>query len=194
MKSRIRKTQVKHFTVSEETKFRQVVGEGGNPRDNLILDILFSTGLRLGELTALNVGDVTGKDYLTVVGKGRKERTIPIGAVEGLKVEIESFLEWKRGHKEDTYPRSPLFCSKPGNRRITDRAIQYMVTRYAKKARLERKFHPHACRHTFGFKLGRKGVPIEVIKKLMGHSKIETTSIYVDPDMDQLKNALKFVS
>ena len=114
--------------------------------------------------------------------------------MDGLRDKIESFLEWKRGHGEDTHPRSPLFCSKPGNRRITDRSIQYMVNRYVKRAGLERKFHPHACRHTFGFKLGRKGVPIQVIKKLMGHSKIETTSIYVDPDMDQLENALKSVS
>ncbi len=74
--------------------------EGSNPRDNLIFDLLFDTGLRLGELTALNVGDVSGKDYLTVVGKGRKERTIPIGAVDGLKAGIESFLEWKRGQRE----------------------------------------------------------------------------------------------
>ncbi len=157
MKSRIKKTQVKHFTISEEEKFRQTVGEGANPRDNLIFDILFDTGLRLGELTALNVGDVSGKDYLTVVGKGRKERTIPIGAVDGLKEKIESFLVWKRGHGEDTHPRSPLFCSKPGNRRITDRAVQYMVNRYVRKAGLERKFHPHACRHTFGFNWGGRG-------------------------------------
>ncbi len=51
-----------------------------------------------------------------------------------------------------------------------------MVNRYARKAGLERKFHPHACRHTFGFKLGRKGIPIQIIKKLMGQSKIEKTS------------------
>ncbi|MDP8235911.1 MAG: tyrosine-type recombinase/integrase [Candidatus Erginobacter occultus] len=109
MKPRIQKIQVKHFTVSEETKFRQAVEERGNPRDNLIFNILFDTGLRLGELTALNVGDVAGKDYLTVVGKGRKERTIPIGAVDGLRDKIETFLQWKRGHGEDVHPRSTLF-------------------------------------------------------------------------------------
>lgn len=76
------------------------------------------------------------------------------------------------------------------NKRISDRAIQYLLNRYVKVAGLERKFHPHACRHSFGFKLGRKGVPIQVIKKLMGHSKIETTSIYVEPDMDQLERAM----
>lgn len=88
--------------------------EGGNPRDNPIFDLLFDTRLRLGELTRLNVEDIAGKDYLTVVGKGRKERTIPIGAVRGLKDGIESFLNWKRSHGEDTHPRSPLLCSKPG--------------------------------------------------------------------------------
>ncbi len=64
------------------------MGEGDDPRDQLLFDLLFDTGLRLGELTALNVGDISGKDYLTVVGKGRKERTIPIGAGDGLKDKI----------------------------------------------------------------------------------------------------------
>ena len=109
MKPRIKKTQVKHFTRTEEDRFRETVAQGGNPRDTLIFDLPFDTGLRLGELAALNVGDVAGKDYLTVVGKGRKERTIPIGAVDGLKDRIESFLVWKRGHGEDTHPRSLLF-------------------------------------------------------------------------------------
>ncbi len=68
------------------------MGEGGSPWDKLIFDLLFDTGLRLGELAALNVGDVAGKDYLTVVGKGRKERTIPIGVVDGLKDKIETTL------------------------------------------------------------------------------------------------------
>jgi len=194
MKRKVTKTQVKHFTKFEENNFRKAVEEGGNLRDILIFDLFFDTGLRLSELTGLNVGDVSEKKYLTVLGKGRKERTLPIGAVDGLRKEIRVFLVWKRGHGEGIHPRSPLFCSKPGNNRITNRAIQYMVNRYVEKAGLERKFHPHACRHSFGFKLGKKGIPIQVIKKLMGHSKIETTSIYVEPDMDQLENALDCIS
>ena len=194
MKPKVNKTQLKHFTSSEEERFRKSVEEGSNPRDNLMFDLLFDTGLRLSELTGINVGDIADKRYLTIVGKGRKERTIPIWPVNGLKEEIIEFLEWKRDHGESAHPRSPLFCSKSNmiraNKRISDRAVQYMANHYAGEAGLEREFHPHACRHSFGFKLGRKGVPIQVIKKLMGHSKIETTSIYVEPDMDQLENAL----
>jgi integrase/recombinase XerC len=194
----IRKTQIKHFTSLEEEQFRQAVKSGGNDRDILIFTLLFDTGIRLGELTGLNVGDVAGKDYLTIVGKGRKERTLPIGSVNGLTWKIRAFLVWKATHGEDIHPRAPLFCSRPAkgrvNHRITDRAVQYLVSRYAGKTGLERKFHPHSCRHSFGFKLGRKGVPIQVIKKLMGHSKIETTAIYVEPDMDQLGKALETIS
>ena len=96
MKPRIPKTQVKYSTVSGETKFREAVGEGGNPRDQLIFDILFDTGLRLGKLTTPKLGDVAGKDYLTVVGKGRKERTIPIGVLYGSRNRIKLFLDGKR--------------------------------------------------------------------------------------------------
>lgn len=84
-----------------QKRFRKTVGEGGSLRAHLIFDLLFDTGLRLGELTALNVGDVSGRDYLTVVGKGRKERTIPIGAGEGRKDIIEDIFEWKRSHRKD---------------------------------------------------------------------------------------------
>ena len=77
MKNRIKKTQVKHFTRSEEERFRETVAQGDNPRDQMIFDLLFDTGLRLGELTALNVGDISGKDYLTVVGKGRRRGPSP---------------------------------------------------------------------------------------------------------------------
>lgn len=167
MKPRIRKTQVKHFTRSEEKTFWKAVEQGSNPRDILIFDILFDTGLSLSELTGLNVEDVSGKNYLTVAGKGRKERTIPIGSIKGLKKEIQTFLEWKQSHGESIHPRSPLFCSRPNrtrkNKRLSNRAIQFLVNRYSRDAGLERHFHPHACRHTFGFKLGSRGVPIQVI-------------------------------
>jgi len=181
MKPKVKKTQLKHFTRSEEERFRKSVEEGSSPRDKLMYDLLFDTGPRLSELTGINIGDIVDKKYLTIVGKGRKERTIPIWSVNGLKEEIIKFLEWKREHGESVHPRAPLFCSKSNklrdNKRISDRAVQYLLNRYAKEAGLERKFHPHACRHTFGFKLGKKGIPIQVIKKLMGHSKIETISI-----------------
>ena len=190
MKPKIKKTQLKHFTRSEENRFRKSVEKGSSIRDKLMFDLLFDTGLRLSELTGINVGDIADKKYLTIVGTGRKERTIPIWSVNGLKEEIIEFLEWKRDHGECIHPRSPLFCSKSNkirvNKRISDRVVQYLVNRYTKEAGLERKFHPHACRHSFGFKMGRKGVPIQMIKKLMGHSNIETTSIYVEPDMDQM--------
>lgn len=198
MKVTVKKTQVKHFTQVEEAMFRRTVEDSGNERDKLMFDLLFDTGLRLSELTGLNVGDVTEKQYLTIVGKGRKERTLPIGSVNGLTGKILQFIEWKQERGETTHPRAPMFCSKRTrtriNQRISNRDVQYLVNRYVKKAELERHFHPHACRHSFGFKLGRNGVPIQVIKKLLGHSKIETTAIYVEPDMDQLENALTSIA
>ena len=127
MKPKIKKTQIKHFTRSEEKSFRKSVEEGSSLRDILMFDLLFDTGLRLNELTGINVGDIAGKKYLTIVGKGRKERTIPIWSVNGLKEEIIEFLKWKRDHGECVHPRSPLFCSKSNkiriNKRLCDRAV-----------------------------------------------------------------------
>lgn len=104
MKKRIKKSQIKHFTRSEEEKFRKVVENGENPRDKLNFDILFDTGLRLSELTGLNVEDVMEKDYLTIIGKGMKERTLPIGSVNGLTGRIRDYMEGKKNHGESTHP------------------------------------------------------------------------------------------
>ncbi len=100
MKPKVKKTQIKHFTRSEENRFRKSVEKGSSLRDKLMFDLLFDTGLRLSELTGINVGDIADKKYLTIIGKGRKERTIPIWSVNGIKEEIIEFLEWKRNHGE----------------------------------------------------------------------------------------------
>ena len=70
MKPKIKKTQLKHFTRSEEKNFRKLVEEGSSLRDKLMFDLLFDTGLRLNELTGINVDDIADKKYLNIVGEG----------------------------------------------------------------------------------------------------------------------------
>jgi len=86
--------------------------------------------------------------------------------------------------------RAPLFCNYRHKKRISPRGIEKRVYYYCRKAGLERTFSPHAFRHTLGFRLGKAGIGIQVIKKLLGHTDIRISSIYVEPDMDQLINAL----
>ena len=189
MKRRILKHNgVKHFTDNEVKPFFEAVEKEGNMRDLTIFKTLLFTGLRLSELQGLNVEQVKSRDFLTVVGKGGKERTLPL--TPDMKKIFQDFLEWKKEVGESLHPRAPLFKNQKGTGRITARGIQYRVDYYVKKAKLERSFSPHAFRHTVGYALGKKGIPIRVIQKLLGHSNINTTAIYVEPDLDQMGQAL----
>ncbi len=185
---RVRKAGLKHFTEAELKQFMDAVAMVGNVRDITIFQILLHTGLRLQELQKLNIEQVQGKQFLTVVGKGNKERTIPL-TPEMQKV-IAEFLEWKGRAGENMRYRAPLFCNYRHKKRISPRGIEKRVYFYCRKANLERTFSPHAFRHTLGFRLGKAGIGIQVIKKLLGHTDIRISSIYVEPDMDQLINAL----
>jgi len=190
MKRRVLKHNgVKHFTDNEVKSFFEAVQKDGNMRDLTIFKTLLFTGLRLSELQGLNVEQVKSRDFLTVVGKGGKERTLPL--TPDMKKIFQDFLEWKKEVGESLHPRAPLFKNQKGTGRITARGIQYRVDYYVKKAKLERSFSPHAFRHTVGYTLGKKGIPIRVIQKLLGHSNINTTAIYVEPDLDQMGQALR---
>jgi site-specific recombinase XerD len=130
---------------------------------------------------------VHDKDYLIIIGKGNKERTIPINT--RLKQIIEEYLRWKKQHRESLHPNAPLFINRFRNR-LSVRGIQYLMDEYIKKAGLERHLSPHAFRHSVGYRLSKRGVGIRIIQKLLGHSDIRTTAIYVEPDLDQVAQAL----
>ena len=179
---------VKYFTGEEIKRFMEAVERERNTRDLIIFKTFLYTGLRLKELQGLNVGQVKGKDFLTIIGKGNRERTLPL-TLEMKKI-FQTFLDWKKEAGESLHPRAPLFRNQRGSGRITARGIEYRVDYYTRKARLERNFSPHAFRHTLGFTLGKKGISIRVIQKLLGHSNINTTAIYVEPDLDQMGQAL----
>lgn len=191
---RTRKNQVKYFTEKEKERFLTEIELSGNMRDRMIAKLFFATGLRLSELNSLCIEKVRDKEtglmkhYLEVVGKGNKERTLPLKAE--VQQELKNFLEWKHQAGESLHPNAPLFCNPLTKKRLSNRAIQFRVNYYSKKAGLERLFSPHAFRHTVGFQLGKKGISIQVIKKLLGHSNINTTAIYVEPDLDQMSQAL----
>ncbi len=185
---RIRKEGLKHFTEAELRKFMDTVERYGNVRDITMFKTLLNTGLRLQELQKLNIEQVQGRQFLTVVGKGRKERTIPLTPeMQGI---FASFLEWKGRMGENMRYRAPLFCNAWHKVRLSPRGIEKRVEFYCRKAGMERRFSPHAFRHTLGFRLGKAGIGIQVIKKLLGHTDIRVSSIYIEPDMDQLINAL----
>jgi len=186
---RTRRNGVKYFMEEEKEKFLKAVEESRSVRDKMIVSLFLATGIRLSELANLFVSKVQDKKILKVVGKGRKEREIPLKTKT--QEELRAFLEWKKGAGESLHPNAPLFCSPLTKKRLSNRAIQFRIDYYVRKADLERDFSPHALRHTFGYGLGKKGIPLQVIQKLLGHSNINTTQIYCQPDLDQMRLAVE---
>jgi site-specific recombinase XerD len=149
-------------------------------RDLAIVELLFSSGLRISELTSLNRDQInTSRRELTVRGKGSKDR--PIFISDTAHAHIASYLE------ERTDNLQPLFINYSKNsqasttgdyRRMTPRSIQRMIQKYARLAGITKHVSPHTLRHSFATDLLMNGADIRSVQTLLGHSDISTTQIY----------------
>lgn len=150
-------------------------------RDRAILELLYSSGLRVSEAAGLNVDDVNTREGLVKVrGKGRKERLLPIGskAVDALKSYlVEKILLKKRN--------SALFLNRRGGR-LSERGIRRIVVKYAKLSGIDGKMGPHTLRHSFASHLLQDGADLRVIQELLGHSSLSTTQKYTHLDITHL--------
>ena len=148
-------------------------------RDNALLRFLLSTGVRAEECVAINISDIDfyKAEFIVREGKGGKSRKLYISDVTmmWLKKYIES-----RNDNNDA-----LWTTKYG--RMTIRGLQTIVSRIAEKAGVE-KAHPHKFRHTFATDMAKKGVPVEIIQALLGHTNINTTMIYVKMNEEQIRS------
>jgi site-specific recombinase XerD len=143
-----------------------------NLRNKAILELLFSSGLRVSELVNLDVGRVNLKTReFSVRGKGSKDRLVFVS--QRAAASIAEYLSL-RG---DDDPRAPLFSS-PNNTRLTTRSVQRIVQASALKAGIVKKVTPHTLRHSFATSLLREGADIRSVQSLLGHSNIATTQIY----------------
>ncbi len=159
-------------------------GEGPYPlRDRAMLELLYSSGLRVSELTGLDVDglDLPGMS-VRVVGKGNKERQIPIGrpAAEALRrwVEARSTLPKATG-------QSALFVG-PSGKRFGDRQVRTVLKNAALKSGLGRRAHPHLLRHCFATHLLENGADLRSIQEMLGHASLSTTQRYTQVDLRQL--------
>ncbi len=142
-------------------------------RDRAILELLYATGMRASELIRLNVKDIDfNRGEVKVLGKGRKERIIPL--TEKAKEILKMYLE-KEGRIDNL--NSPLFLSKR-KKRLSQRTLQRIVKKYLQMVSEVKRKSPHVIRHTFATHLLRAGCDIRTIKELLGHSSISTTEIY----------------
>ena len=158
-------------------------------RDRAILELFYSTGMRLSELTNLNVGDVDiANQVVKVRGKGNKERLIPYG--NRAKISMENYIR-KRGFGLITgNPNNPLFTNNR-NQRISTRTIQDRVRNYLMQVANTVQLGPHTLRHSFATHLMDRGADIRAVKDLLGHSSLSSTQVYTHLQPEKMKKIYK---
>jgi site-specific recombinase XerD len=164
-------------------------------RDRAILELFFSAGLRISELTALNRGSINlAKEEFSIRGKGGKLRVVFLAP--DAKEALTRYLE-KRTDMDEAlfirYPKKGLVNSSHNSDslRLTPRTIQRMVKYYAKKAGIIKDVHPHTLRHSFATDLLMNGADIRSVQSMLGHSSITTTQIYTHVTNERLKEIHK---
>lgn len=158
-------------------------------RDRAILETLYSTGLRVSELTNLNWEDIDqAQGILRARGKGKKERIVPIGSfsIEALK-RYRDKLSPEFATKETP---SPLFLNRFGNR-LSDRSVRKILDKYIKESGLNGKTSPHTLRHSFATHLLDGGANLRVVQELLGHKHLATTQVYTHLSHERLSNTYR---
>jgi integrase/recombinase XerC len=155
-------------------------------RDSLILELLYSTGIRVGELNMCNIGDIdfSGKRML-IKGKGKKERILPIHDTIVAKIKQYLSVIPKMLHKGYKPNCDALIINRRGGR-LTSRNILALVKRYLKKCGLPETFSPHSFRHSFASHLLAGGADLRAIQNLLGHESLATTQKYTHIDLQKL--------
>lgn len=163
-------------------------------RDKAILELFFSTGLRISELVKLNRDDINFETReIGIIGKGNRPRVVFISD------DASSWLKQYIRHRDDDY--KPLFVRYSGKKatkekgeegvRLTARSIERAVEKYVKKAKIPVKITPHGLRHTFATDLLSSGADLRAIQEMLGHKNISTTQIYTHVTNPQLKEIHK---
>ena len=157
-------------------------------RDRALVEFLYSTGVRISELVALNVGDIEmGKQELIVYGKGSKERKTYL--TNGAKFYLRRYLasRCRDGKSIEELQKEPLFITLnyPHNR-LTVAGIQYMLRQLGKRAEVE-NVHPHRFLRTIATDLLARGMKIEEVKEFLGHEKLDTTMLYCTVSQESVK-------
>jgi len=156
-------------------------------RDLAILEVLYSCGLRVSELAGLNLDSVDLEQRLVrVLGKGNKERVVPIGrhAVAALKIYLEATQSLRRKKTRGT-PISALFLNCRGGR-LSTRSMGKLVKRYGRQSGLMTDISPHALRHSFATHLLDGGADLRSVQELLGHVSLSTTQKYTHVSLDRL--------
>ncbi|WIO74987.1 tyrosine recombinase XerC [Porticoccaceae bacterium LTM1] len=151
-------------------------------RDLAIVELFYSSGLRLSELTNLNITDIDFRDRTArVIGKGRKERIVPVG-----QHAINALQQWLK-RREEVAINEPqaLFVSQRGNR-IAQRTVQLRLQQLSISQGMIGKVHPHMLRHSFASHILESSGDLRAVQELLGHANISTTQVYTHLDFQHL--------
>jgi site-specific recombinase XerD len=150
-------------------------------RDVAIMELFYSSGLRLQELVLLDVGDIDPySESVRVLGKGRKERVCPVGAPA-----LEAIQKYRQQARVEA---GPLFISKL-RRRLTPLAVQQMMKKYMRHTSIPISLSPHKLRHSFATHMLDAGADLRSVQSLLGHASLSTTQIYTHVTVERMKKA-----
>src|SRR5699024_2953401 len=162
-------------------------------RNAAILETLYATGMRVSELTGLELSNLFFEiDFIRVVGKGNKERLVPVGEVaqKALEHYVEAVRPKFQSDKNPQKAQNKVFLSQRGNP-LSRMSIWNIVTDAAERAGIEKNVYPHIFRHSFATHLLEGGADLRAVQEMLGHSSINTTEIYTHVDRSLLHQVHK---
>ncbi|BDA58958.1 tyrosine recombinase XerC [Shewanella xiamenensis] len=158
--------------------------EGNDPltlRDKAIMELCYSSGLRLAELAALDLSSVQyDQREVRVLGKGNKERIVPVG-----RYAINALGAWIECRKQIPCEDNALFVSEKG-KRLSHRSIQARMSKWGQEQALSMRVHPHKLRHSFATHMLESSADLRAVQELLGHENLSTTQIYTSLDFQHL--------
>ena len=155
-------------------------------RDNAIVEVLYSTGLRVSELITLRIDDLFfGEGYIRVIGKGDKQRIVPVGSVARDKIQL--YMELRRPRKPS---EATLFLNNRGEP-LTRVMVFTIIKNAAKLAGIEKSISPHTLRHSYATHLLEGGANIRQVQELLGHESISTTEVYTHISRKHLRGVVE---
>jgi integrase/recombinase XerC len=158
-------------------------------RDRAILELLYATGIRVGELVGIDLDDVNHAEHIIrIKGKGKKERLVPFGhkALESMRSYLKVRTTLIKGQKH----QQALFLNYRGDR-LTSRSIERLVNNTIKRTAIRRQISPHSLRHSFASHLLSRGADLRIIQELLGHQSLATTQKYTHLNIKQLLRVYK---
>ena len=165
-------------------------GKGWQPiRDRAILELFYASGMRVSELASLRIDNVNfDVGYVRCLGKGKKERIVPVG--RQARQAVLDYCDQVRGRLLKSHFSSDLFLSRLG-KKMSRQTLWKIIKFYARKAHVNKTIKPHTLRHSFATHLLQHGADLRSVQEMLGHADISTTQIYTHVDKERLKTIHK---